>query len=153
MPFSIAVQHEDFNVGDEYADLVSGDKNAGAVVFFVGRVREMNQSRSVTRLALEHYPGMTERVLEEILNEAQQRWELNSARIVHRVGQLHLNDQIVFVGVTSNHREHAFLAAEFLMDYLKTRAPFWKKEMTAQGEVWVEENQKDTEAGQRWQMN
>lgn len=153
MPFSIAVQHEDFNVGDEYTDLVSGDKNAGAVVFFVGRVREMNQSRSVTGLALEHYPGMTERVLEEILHEAKQRWELNSARIVHRVGQLYLSDQIVFVGVTSKHREHAFLAAEFLMDYLKSRAPFWKKEMTAQGEVWVKENQKDTDAVQRWQIN
>lgn len=153
MPFSIAVQHEDFNVGDEYTDLVSGDKNAGAVVFFVGRVRGMNQSRSVTGLALEHYPGMTERVLEAILHEAKQRWELNSARIVHRVGKLYLSDQIVFVGVTSKHREHAFLAAEFLMDYLKSRAPFWKKEMTAQGEVWVEENQKDTDAIQRWQIN
>jgi molybdopterin synthase catalytic subunit len=150
MPFSIAVQREDFNVGDEYAHLVDGDKNAGAVVFFIGRVRELNQSRAVTGLSLEHYPGMTERVLEQILSEATQRWELNSARIVHRVGQLSLSDQIVFVGVTSKHREHAFLAAEFLMDFLKTQAPFWKKEMTAQGDVWVDENQKDTEARQRW---
>lgn len=150
MRFSIAVQREDFNVSDEYAQLVEGDNNAGATVFFVGRVREMNQSRAVTGLSLEHYPGMTEKVLEDILAKAKQRWELNSARIVHRIGQLHLSDQIVFVGVTSKHREHAFLAAEFLMDFLKTQAPFWKKEMTRQGEVWVEENGKDSVAYKRW---
>lgn len=150
MPFSIAVQTDDFNVGDEYAQLVENDKDAGAVVFFVGRVREMNQSRLVSGLSLEHYPGMTERVLEQIMDAAKQRWELISVRIVHRVGQLYLSDQIVFVGVTSRHREHAFQAAEFLMDFLKTQAPFWKKEVTAQGDVWVDENQKDKDASERW---
>lgn len=150
MPFSIAVQTDDFNVGDEYAQLVENDKDAGAVVFFVGRVREMNQSRLVSGLSLEHYPGMTERVLEQIMDAAKQRWELISVRIVHRVGQLYLSDQIVFVGVTSRHREHAFHAAEFLMDFLKTQAPFWKKEVTAQGDVWVDENQKDKDASERW---
>lgn len=150
MPFSIAVQTDDFNVGDEYAQLVENDKDAGAVVFFVGRVREMNQSRLVSGLSLEHYPGMTERVLEQIMDAAKQRWELISVRIVHRVGQLYLSDQIVFVGVTSRHREHAFQAAEFLMDFLKTQAPFWKKEATAQGDVWVDENQKDKDASERW---
>lgn len=150
MPFSIAVQTDDFNVGDEYAQLVENDKDAGAVVFFVGRVREMNQSRLVSGLSLEHYPGMTERVLEQIMDAAKQRWELISVRIVHRVGQLYLSDQIVFVGVTSRHREHAFQAAEFLMDFLKTQAPFWKKEATEQGDVWVDENQKDKDASERW---
>lgn len=150
MPFSIAVQTNDFNVGDEYAQLVENDKDAGAVVFFVGRVREMNQSRLVSGLSLEYYPGMTERVLEQIMNVARQRWDLISVRIVHRVGQLYLSDQIVFVGVTSQHREHAFQAAEFLMDFLKTQAPFWKKEITAQGEMWVDENQKDKDARERW---
>lgn len=150
MPFSIAVQTGDFNVGDEYAQLVENDKDAGAVVFFVGRVREMNQSRLVSGLSLEYYPGMTERVLEQIMDAAKQRWELISVRIVHRVGQLYLSDQIVFVGVTSRHREHAFQAAEFLMDFLKTQAPFWKKEATAQGDVWVDENQKDKDASERW---
>ena len=151
MSFSIAVQYEDFNVGDEYTQLVAGDKNAGAVVFFVGRVREMNQARAVTGLSLEHYPGMTEKVLDDILATAKQRWDLNSARIVHRVGQLYLSDQIVFVGVSSKHREDAFEAAEFLMDFLKTRAPFWKKETTLQGDVWVGENKKDEIAAKRWQ--
>jgi|SRR5690606_17188743 molybdopterin synthase catalytic subunit len=151
MSFSIDVQYEDFNVGDEYTQLVAGDKNAGAVVFFVGRVREMNQARAVTGLSLEHYPGMTEKVLDDILATAKQRWDLNSARIVHRVGQLYLSDQIVFVGVSSKHREDAFEAAEFLMDFLKTRAPFWKKETTLQGDVWVGENQKDEIAAKRWQ--
>lgn len=150
MPFSIAVQTGDFNVGDEYAQLVENDKDAGAVVFFVGRVREMNQSRLVSGLSLEYYPGMTERVLEQIMDAAKQRWELIAVRIVHRVGQLYLSDQIVFVGVTSRHREHAFQAAEFLMDFLKTQAPFWKKEATAQGDVWVDENQKDKDATERW---
>lgn len=150
MSFSIAIQQEDFNVADEYRCLVENDIHAGAVVFFVGRVRELNQARLVCGLSLEHYPGMTELVLEKILVEAQQRWELISARIVHRIGQLTLSDQIVFVGVTSQHREHAFKAAEFLMDFLKTQAPFWKKEMTAQGEVWVEANARDNAAACHW---
>lgn len=150
MPFSIAIQKDDFDVGNEYASLVAGDVHAGAVVFFVGRVREMNQSRRVSGLSLEYYPGMTELVLEQILASAKQRWDLLSVRIIHRVGRLHLMDQIVFVGVASKHREQAFQAAEFLMDFLKTQAPFWKKEITEEGEIWVEENQKDQAASERW---
>lgn len=150
MPFSIAVQTQDFDVGREYVDLIANDTAAGAVVFFVGRVRDMNHARDVKSMSLEHYPGMTENILRQILEEARGRWELIAARIVHRVGELEVGDQIVYVGVTSMHREHAFQAAEFLMDFLKTQAPFWKKEMTNQGAEWVDENVKDIEATQRW---
>lgn len=150
MSFSITVQAQDFDIGREYAELIAGDTAAGAVVFFVGRVRDMNHARDVKSMSLEHYPGMTENVLQKILDEAKARWKLIAARIVHRVGELHVGDQIVFVGVTSAHREHAFQAAEFLMDFLKTQAPFWKKEITNQGCVWVEENVKDLDASQRW---
>lgn len=150
MSFSITVQAHDFDVGGEYAELIAGDTSAGAVVFFVGRVRDMNHARDVSGMSLEHYPGMTESVLQQIMNEAQKRWELIAARIVHRVGELSVGDQIVFVGVTSAHREHAFQAAEFLMDFLKTQAPFWKKEVTSEGGVWVEENVKDIDAIRRW---
>lgn len=152
MAFSVAIQEQDFDVGAEYAQLVEGDKNAGAVVFFVGRVREFSQDHSVTGLALEYYPGMTEKVLEKLITQARQRWELNAVRIVHRVGSLGLMDQIVFVGVVSRHREQAFLAAEYLMDFLKTQAPFWKKETREEGSVWVEANAKDTRACERWQF-
>lgn len=150
MSFSIAVQTQDFDIGHEYAELVAGDTAAGAVVFFVGRVRDMNHARDVKSMSLEHYPGMTESILRNILDDAKTRWELIAAHIVHRVGELQVGDQIVFVGVTSAHREHAFQAAEFLMDFLKTQAPFWKKELTTQGSVWVEENVKDVEASKRW---
>lgn len=150
MSFSIAVHTQDFDVGHEYTELVAGDTAAGAVVFFVGRVRDMNHAREVKSMSLEHYPGMTENILQNILDEAKARWELIAARIVHRVGELHLGDQIVFVGVTSAHREHAFQAAEFLMDFLKTQAPFWKRELTTQGALWVEASDKDVGASQRW---
>ena len=150
MSFSIAVQEQDFDVGREYDELISGDSAAGAVVFFVGRVRDTNYARDVKSMSLEHYPGMTEKVLQQILDEAKARWKLIAARIVHRVGELHVSDQIVFVGVTSMHREHAFQAAEFLMDFLKTQAPFWKKELTGQGALWVEENSEDVNASLRW---
>ena len=150
MSFSIAVQTQDFNVGHEYDELIADDTAAGAVVFFVGRVRDMNHARDVKSMSLEHYPGMTENILQQILDEAKTRWELIAARIVHRVGELLVGDQIVFVGVTSAHREHAFQAAEFLMDFLKTRAPFWKKELTGQGALWIEENSKDVGASLRW---
>ncbi|WP_331352525.1 molybdopterin synthase catalytic subunit MoaE [Cellvibrio sp. UBA7671] len=150
MSFSIAVQTQDFDIGHEYAELVAGDTAVGAVVFFVGRVRDMNHARDVKSMSLEHYPGMTENILQNILDEAKARWELIAAHIVHRVGELQVGDQIVFVGVTSAHREHAFQAAEFLMDFLKTQAPFWKKELTTQGSVWVEENVKDVDASKRW---
>lgn len=152
MTFSIAVQIEDFDVGQEYSDLIADDKSAGAVVFFVGRVRDFNDGKNITSLSLEHYPGMTEKILQQILDEAKSRWQLASARIVHRVGDLQLGDQIVFVGTASAHREHAFQAAQFLMDFLKTRAPFWKKEMNQDGNFrWVESKNKDDEAARRWE--
>jgi molybdopterin synthase catalytic subunit len=152
MSFSIDVQTQDFDVGREYAELIAGDTAAGAVVFFVGRVRDMNHARDVKSMSLEHYPGMTENILRNILDEAKTRWELIAARIFHRVGELSVGDQIVFVGVTSAHREHAFQAAEFLMDFLKTRAPFWKKEMGVDGaERWIEANANDQQRALGWE--
>lgn len=151
MSFSIAVQTQDFDVGHEYAELIANDTSAGAVVFFIGRVRDMNHVRDVKSMSLEHYPGMTENILLKILEEAKRRWELIAARIVHRVGELQVGDQIVFVGVTSMHREHAFQAAEFLMDFLKTQAPFWKKEIDVDGgECWVEDKVSDRQQVVRW---
>jgi molybdopterin synthase catalytic subunit len=150
MKFSVAVQTQDFSIADEYSTLID-DKSIGAVVFFVGLVRDMNLARDVVQLRLEHYPGMTEKSLMQILDEARQRWQLQAARIVHRVGDLNLGDQIVYVGVASAHRSDAFLACEFLMDYLKTRAPFWKKELTSEGEIWLEAQVKDEEAAKRWE--
>ncbi|HSC66702.1 MAG TPA: molybdopterin synthase catalytic subunit MoaE [Cellvibrio sp.] len=152
MSFSIAIQTQDFDVGHEYLDLISGGNSAGAVVFFVGRVRDQNNLLSVQGMFLEHYPGMTEKILQSILDEAKGRWNLIAVRIVHRIGELHPGEQIVFVGVTSAHREHAFQAAEFLMDYLKTRAPFWKKEVDIDGATrWVEANAKDQERAISWE--
>lgn len=150
MSFSIRVQTQDFDVGREYTDLIADDTAAGAVVFFVGRVRDKNHAHEVKSMSLEHYPGMTESILQDILDKAKARWELIAVRILHRVGELQVGDQIVFVGVTSLHREHAFQSAEFLMDLLKTQAPFWKKEITNQGAVWIEETIKDVNAGCRW---
>lgn len=146
----ISVQSDDFDVAAEYAALTDGDVAAGAVVLFVGRVREMGLSSQVTGLTLEHYPGMTEKALNEIVNEAKARWEIIRCRIIHRIGTLTLGDQIVLVGVTSPHREQAFLAAEFLMDYLKTQAPFWKKESTREGHHWVTAKETDAQAAKRW---
>ena len=152
MSFSIAVQTLDFDVGREYAELITDDTTAGAVVFFVGRVRDMNYAQAVKRMSLECYPGMTETVLQQILDEARERWELIAGRVVHRVGDLHAGEQIVFVGVSSAHREHAFQAAEFLMDFLKTRAPFWKKETNINGaEKWVDANANDQQRASRWE--
>ncbi len=146
----ISVQSEDFDVATEYAALTADDDSAGAVVFFVGRVRQHNDGRDVTGLSLEHYPGMTERALENIVEEARKRWPVEKVRVIHRVGDLALGDQIVFVGVSSAHRKAAFEAAEFVMDYLKTQAPFWKKEQTGAGSVWVEARAGDQQAAQRW---
>jgi molybdopterin synthase catalytic subunit len=151
MVFSISVQTQDFDVGQEYAELIKEDTEAGAVVFFVGRVRDMNHAREVTSMSLEHYPGMTEKILAQILDEARVRWNLIAARILHRVGEMHVGEQIVFVGVTSAHREHAFQAAEFLMDFLKTQAPFWKKESTTTGRsIWVDAKEGDEDRARRW---
>lgn len=152
MSFSISVQANDFDVGTEYLALIDDDIHSGAGVFFVGRVRDFNDGRSIAKLSIEHYPGMTEKLLEQLVTEARERWQLLSARVIHRYGDLQLGDQIVFVGVTSVHREHAFQAAEFLMDYLKTRAPFWKKEADLGGQSrWVEAKDNDEVAAERWQ--
>ncbi|OYD23071.1 molybdopterin synthase catalytic subunit MoaE [Oceanimonas baumannii] len=145
----IRVQTDDFCLATEYAAL-SQSHQTGAVVTFVGKVRDMNQGSVVSGMTLEHYPGMTEHALQQIVAEAKQRWPLLECRVIHRVGALALGDQIVFVGVASQHREAAFAACHFIMDYLKTRAPFWKKERTADGERWVEAKDSDTDAAKKW---
>ncbi|KLV10758.1 molybdopterin synthase catalytic subunit MoaE [Photobacterium ganghwense] len=146
----ISVQFEDFSVAEEYALLAEGT-DAGAVVTFIGKVRDFNQGDSVTGLSLEHYPGMTEKSLAEIVDKARTRWPLLKVRVIHRVGDLNLGDQIVFVGVTSAHRGAAFEACEFIMDYLKTQAPFWKKEQTQEASRWVDARETDTNAAKRWE--
>ncbi|OLQ89942.1 molybdopterin synthase catalytic subunit [Vibrio ponticus] len=146
----VLVQVEDFNVGDEYQALAQSNAS-GAVVTFVGKVRDMNLGDDVVGLSLEHYPGMTEKALAEICNEAEQRWPLEGIRVIHRVGDMTTGDQIVFVGVASAHRGAAFEACEFVMDYLKTKAPFWKKERTTEATRWVDSRDSDAKAAERWQ--
>lgn len=145
----ISVQTHDFDLASEYAAL-SASHQTGAVVTFVGKVRDMNQGDAVSGMTLEHYPGMTERALQQIIDQAQARWPLLECRVIHRVGALELGDQIVLVGVASLHREAAFSACQFIMDYLKTRAPFWKKEQTPQGTRWVEAKDSDNQAASNW---
>lgn len=149
MSISITVTEDDFSVGDEYSQLAEGTQ-AGAVAMFSGKVRDMNLGDSVVGLRLEHYPGMTEKALSEICEEAMKRWPLMKLRVIHRVGDLDIGDQIVFVGVTSAHRGASFEACEFVMDYLKTKAPFWKKERTTNNTRWVESRDSDHEAASRW---
>lgn len=147
----ISVQKHDFDISHEYATLREDNRSDGAIVFFSGLVREMNQGSKVSGLSLEHYPGMTEKALHAIVDEACQRWPLNRVRLIHRIGQLAISDQIVFVAVSSSHREAAFAACHFIMDFLKSRAPFWKKEVTSDGERWVEALSKDQQALNKWQ--
>lgn len=149
MSISVLVQHEDFSVADEYQQL-SRDSSCGAVVTFCGLVRELSTG-SLHSMTLEHYPGMTEQALLAIAEQAQQRWQLGVVRIIHRIGTLTPNEQIVFVGVASAHRAAAFEAAQFIMDYLKTQAPFWKKEHSSQGEHWVAAKATDQQATRRWE--
>jgi molybdopterin synthase catalytic subunit len=146
----VRVQKEDFDVGAEIARLREGNPGVGAVASFVGIVRDLNEGDTVVTLTLEHYPGMTEKSLEEIVSQAQQRWDIYDALVVHRVGTLKPLDQIVLVVVTSAHRGESFKACEFLMDYLKTRAPFWKKEVTPEGTRWVDARASDDAAADRW---
>ena len=146
----VRVQTEDFDVGAEITRVRQGDPGIGAVATFLGVVRDMNEGDRVSGMTLEHYPGMTERALEDIIREARDRWDVSDILIVHRVGPLRPLDQIVLVVVTSAHRGEAFAACEFVMDYLKTRAPFWKKESTAEGGRWVEARESDDVAAQRW---
>ncbi|MGK3137201.1 molybdopterin synthase catalytic subunit MoaE [uncultured Pantoea sp.] len=149
METRIRVGSEPFNVGEEYGKLAAHDSD-GAVVTFTGKVRNHNLGTSVAALTLEHYPGMTEKALADIVEDARQRWALQQVTVIHRVGELFPGDEIVFVGVSSAHRGSAFAATEFIMDYLKTRAPFWKREATAAGERWVDARDSDHQAAERW---
>ena len=150
MSFTVAIQTQDFDVSREVAALRSGKADVGAVCVFVGTVRDRNDGDDVSTLELEHYPGMTEKSIERMLNEAQQRFEMISAKVIHRVGILNPLDQIVLVAVTSAHRGQSFQACEFLMDYLKTQAPFWKKETGPNGSHWVDARISDDQALARW---
>lgn len=147
---SVSVQTEDFDVSAELAAMREGDASIGAVVNFVGLVRDRNDGAQVAAMTLEHYPGMTERALEKIVVEAGTRWSLAAVRVIHRVGTLHAQDQIVLVATASAHRGDAFEACAFIMDYLKTRAPFWKREDTPAGSRWVEARDSDEDAAARW---
>lgn len=148
---TVCVQAEDFDTAELQAALLDDGALCGGVVSFTGYVRCRNESRDVSALELEHYPGMTEKSIHAILEEAAQRWPLQAASVVHRVGVLSPGEQIVWVGAGSAHREAAFAAAEFIMDYLKTRAPFWKKEHDGEGGHWVDARGSDAERSRRWQ--
>lgn len=146
----IRVQREDFDVGAELAAIGAGNNRIGGIASFVGLVRDLSDGADVSRMTLEHYPGMTERALEEIEAEARRRWELEAVSIIHRYGPLEPGDRIVLVAVASSHREAAFEACQFLMDWLKTKAPFWKLEDTGKGRRWVEARDSDDRAAARW---
>lgn len=148
--FSVSIQHEDFDVSEELKGLRRDNHAVGAIANFIGLVRDVNEQQTVATMELEHYPGMTERSISDIIEQAEQRWSLLSARVIHRIGKLKPGDQIVLVAVSSMHRGDAFAACEFIMDFLKTRAPFWKKELTPQGERWVDARSSDHSAAERW---
>ncbi len=147
---TVRVQTEDFDVGFEVNQLRNARRDTGAIVSFVGQVRDLNDGDTVTQLTLEHYPGMTEKALEAIAQQAKTRWDFFDALIIHRIGSLKPTDQIVLVAVSGAHRGEAFKACEFIMDFLKTEAPFWKKEVTQDGEHWLEAKQSDDDARERW---
>lgn len=146
----ISVQTDDFDQQQYYLSLTENNEQDGAVVTFVGLVRDRNEGKQVLSLTLEHYPGMTERSLNDIANKAREKWGVGQIRITHRVGTLALGEQIVYVGVAAKHRKAAFHAAEFIMDFLKTSAPFWKKEQTIDGEHWIEAKASDQAAADQW---
>ena len=146
----VAIQTQDFDLGAEIDALRAQDPGVGAIVSFVGTVRDRSDGQGVTRMELEHYPGMTERAIESMIDAAHARFDIRGVRVIHRVGPLQLQDQIVLLAVTSAHREQAFKACEFLMDYLKTQAPFWKKEHTPAGAHWVDARVGDDDALARW---
>lgn len=147
---TVRIQEGDFDLNFELTAQRAGDARVGAQVSFVGLVRDINDGASVSEMALEHYPGMTEKALEEIVAEASDRWNIYDALVIHRVGPLKPCDQIVLVAVSSAHRGDAFSACEFIMDYLKTRAPFWKREVTPEGARWVDAREADDSAAARW---
>ena len=146
----VSIQTADFDLSAEVARLRAGEKRVGAICTFAGTVRDRNEGQSVSSMELEHYPGMTEKAIEAMIDEAMLRFDIFAARVVHRVGVLQPMDQIVLVAVTSAHRGESFRACEFLMDYLKTQAPFWKKEQTAEGARWVDARVTDDAALARW---
>ena len=147
----VRIQTEDFDLSQEIKQLRAGDARVGAVASFVGTVRDRNDGSEVAAMTLEHYPGMTEKSLEEIIEKAKARWDIFDVLIIHRVGPLNIEDQIVLTAVTSAHRGEAFAACEYVMDYLKTLAPFWKKEDTPEGARWVDARVSDDAAMARWQ--
>lgn len=146
----VRIQTGDFDVAAEIAALRRDDPGVGAVCSFIGTVRDRSDGSAVSAMELEHYPGMTEKAIELMIDEAFARFDLRAARVIHRVGPLQVQDQIVLVVVTSAHRGESFRACEFLMDYLKTQAPFWKKESTPEGERWVDARVADDAALERW---
>jgi molybdopterin synthase catalytic subunit len=148
---TVRVQQADFDLGAELLALRAADARVGALASFLGLVRDLNDGARVSEMTLEHYPGMTEKALEEIVAEAKGRWDIYDALVIHRVGPLKPCDQIVLVAVTSAHRGEAFAACEFIMDYLKTLAPFWKREATPEGARWVDARDADDSAAARWQ--
>ncbi len=150
MRLSVSIQTEDFDVSHELAQLRANDARVGAVCSFVGTVRERNEGSDVSSMELEHYPGMTEKSIIAMMEEAAKRFDIHGARVIHRIGLLQPQDQIVLVAVTSAHRGMSFQACEFLMDYLKTQAPFWKKEVTPDGSRWVDARVSDDKALARW---
>jgi len=147
---SISIQRADFDVAAELAALRAGRTQVGALVSFTGLVRDFSENGNIENIYLEHYPGMSEQALEQIVADANRRWQLLGVRVIHRVGELHPNDQIVLVATASAHRADAFAACEFIMDYLKTSAPFWKREQTAQGAKWLDTRESDVERAKRW---
>ena len=149
---SVRVQTEDFDAGTEMAAMRKGNPAIGAIATFVGVVRDVNEGDAVSEMTLEHYPGMTEKSIEAILDQARGRWNVIDAVVIHRVGVLNPTDQIVLVIVASAHRGDAFAACEFIMDYLKTRAPFWKKEQGAGHARWVDAREADDLAAERWRL-
>lgn len=146
----VEVRHEDFSLEEEMAALRRQDQSAGAAVSFVGVVRNRNQGDRILALELEHYPGMTESAIRTIVSDARKRWEIEDAVVIHRVGRLAIGEQIVLCLVTSEHRGEAFSACEFIMDWLKTEAPFWKREQTPKGLRWVEARESDERSRDRW---
>ncbi len=150
---SVRIQEADFDVGAELAALRQGDARVGAVASFVGLVRDISDGSGVSEMTLEHYPGMTEKALAAIVLEAKARWRIFDARVIHRIGRLLPTEQIVLVAVSSAHRGDAFAACEFIMDYLKTKAPFWKREVTPDGARWVDARETDQSAAERWQAS
>ena len=149
---TVRIQTADFDAGAEIAALRRGNPRIGAVASFIGVVRDVNEDQAVSVMTLEHYPGMTEKAIEEIIGQARSRWNVLNVLVIHRVGQLRPMDQIVLVAVAGAHRGDAFAACEFIMDYLKTRAPFWKKEQAGTGVRWVEARETDGIAAERWRF-